>query len=286
MRKRVLKTLLILLVVLVAVAGFFYQRYYHVGQYSYSGSPVLPPSATVDDSAAWISLFDGESLVGWRSKFVGSPVDENYRDSFRVSDGAITVSYDNYDAWDGEFGHLFFERPFDNYILQLQYRFIGEQATDAPAMAWAWRNSGVMLHSQAPETMGLKQDFPVSVEVQLLGAHEGEHRPTGNLCTPGTHVRVAGEMHTQHCMLSTSTSIVGDEWVQLEVEVRSNRLIRHFINGELVLEYSAPQLDGWNPAARDLLESGGSRELQSGYIALQSESHPVQFRNIRLLELD
>lgn len=286
MRKRVLRTLLALLVACLAAAGFFYQRYFHVGQYTPDGGLIVPPSTQLGESAGWISLFDGASLTGWRSKFAGYPAGENLRDTFRVTDGAITVSYDNYESWAGEFGHLFFERPFSSYILQLEYRFIGEQVTDSAAMSWAWRNSGLMLHAESPDSMGLGQDFPVSVEVQLLGARAGEHRPTANLCTPGTHVEISGALHTQHCMLSASPSIIGNEWIQLEVEVRADRLIRHFINGQLVFEYSAPQLDSWNADARRLLEAGAPRELQSGYLALQSESHPVQFRNIRLLELD
>jgi len=280
-----LKVIGALLVLAVVVAAVFYQIYYKTGQYAHEGPMAAPPSDTIAD-AQWIEIFDGKSLDGWQPKLVGSPLGEDSRDTFRVQDGSITVAYDNYPQWSGEFGHLFYHQPFTHYALQLEYRFLGEQIAEGAAMAWAWRNSGVMVHSQAPQSMALTQDFPVSLEVQLLGAHPDEHRPTANLCTPGTHVELHGNRHTQHCMLSTSPSFVGDEWITLEVEVRGNELVRHFINGELVFEYGKPHLDTWMGPGKQLAANGSEVAIKGGYIALQSESHPVQFRNIKIVRLD
>ena len=143
-----------------------------------------------------------------------------------------------------------------------------------------------MVHSQSPESMSVDQWFPVSIEVQLLGAKEGEHRSTGNLCTPATNVVLYGsnEVYTTHCTNSLSESYPGDQWVQLEVEVWGSEQIRHFINGELVLEYTAPQLDAGDGDADALVAQRGEAGLllTQGFIALQSESHPVQFRTIEL----
>ena len=280
------RLLLLAVILLLLVAAVAYQVYFRVGDYRHAGPGAMPPSTTLAADAPWLSLFDGQSLDGWTPKIVGHPAGVNYLDTFRVEDGAITVSYDNYRAWNGEFGHLFYRTPFERYILQLEYRFRGEQIAEGAAMAWAWRNSGVMIHSQAPETMSLAQDFPVSLEAQLLGARPGERRSTGNLCTPGTHVEIHGELHTQHCLNSLAPGAGDDRWVQLEMEVRGNEVVRHFIDGELALEYHRPRLDTWGGDGRRLHQRGADIALGSGYIALQSESHPVQFRNIRLLPIN
>ncbi|MEP0203359.1 MAG: DUF1080 domain-containing protein [Halioglobus sp.] len=283
--RNLLKLIIVLLVLVGAVAAVFYQVYFKTGQYVHEGALASPPSESIDDNA-WVTIFDGQTLDGWIPKLVGSPLGEDNRNTFRVQDGSITVAYDDYPQWSGEFGHLFYHLPFTHYVLQLEYRFDGEQIAEGAAMAWAWRNSGVMIHSQAPDSMTLAQDFPVSLEVQLLGAHPDEHRPTANLCTPGTHVELRGKRHTQHCMLSTSPSIVGDEWVTLEVEVRGDDVVRHFINGELVFEYSQPHLDTWMGPGKQFADNGSHIAIDGGYIALQSESHPVQFRDIRIAPLN
>jgi hypothetical protein len=276
-------------VLLPALAVAFYRQVLYVPQYVHSGATTpQPPSRSLPADAVWIDLFDGKSLAGWIPKFRGRPAGENYRETFSVTDGAITVDYSAYHAWDGEFGHLFYHRPFSRYILQLEYRFRGEQLADSLLMRWAWRNSGVMIHSEAPAGMRREQDFPVSLEVQLLGAAPGDHRPTANLCTPGTHVELGGRLHTAHCTHSLSASHAGDEWVTVELEVLAGERVRHFVNGRFVLEYTAPQLDGAEPDAARLLGARSDAEtgLDAGYIALQSESHPVQFRRIRLYPLD
>ena len=281
-----LRLLILSLVLLLLAAAAFYQLYLRVGDYSHAGTRAAPPSTMLGENARWMMLFDGQSLDGWTPKIVGHPAGENYLDTFRVEDESITVSYDKYSAWSGEFGHLFYATPFDHYILQLEYRFRGDQIAEGAAMGWAWRNSGVMIHSQAPESMGVAQDFPVSLEAQLLGAREGERRTTGNLCTPGTHVEIQAALHTQHCINSLVPGTVGDGWVRVELEVRGSDVIRHFIDGELAIEYRSPRLDTWGGDGRRLHQAGADIAVGSGYIALQSESHPVQFRNIRLLPIN
>lgn len=280
------KILLTVVLVLAVSAAIVYQTFLKVDDYSHSGTRPTPPSATLAPDAQWLSLFDGQSLRAWTPKIVGHAAGENYLETFRVEDGAITVSYDKYPAWNGEFGHLFYETPFDHYILQLEYRFVGEQIAEGVAMAWAWRNSGVMLHSEPASSMRLDQDFPVSLEAQLLGAPAGERRTTGNLCTPGTHVELYGDVYQKHCINGMTPGVVGDDWARIELEVRGNQLVRHFINGELAIEYRKPQLDDSDVDGERLAQSGKGLALDSGYIALQSESHPVQFRSIRLLPLE
>jgi hypothetical protein len=131
------------------------------------------------------------------------------------------------------------------------------------------------------------QEFPVSIEVQLLGGNGTDKRPTGNLCTPGTHVVLDGKLFTPHCKNSSSKTYHGDQWVTAEVEVRGNKSIKHFIEGELVLEYTQPQLDETDGDAAKLIEqAGGNKMLSGGSISLQAESHPVEFRKVELRRLN
>lgn len=240
-------------------------------------------SARAGVKSGYAQLFNGKDLTGWTPKFAKHELGENYKNTFGVQDGLLTVSYGQYGKFDGEYGHLFYKDAFSHYRLRLEYRFIGEQV--AGGAGWAFRNNGMMVHCQEPQTMAKDQDFPVSIEVQLLGGGETGERSTGNLCTPGTNVVMNDQVITQHCINSKSKTYRGDEWVTAEVEVHGNRLIRHIINGAVVLEYSEPQLDDRDADAQRLLKAGADRMLSEGFISLQAESHPTQFRKIELLPL-
>jgi hypothetical protein len=218
----------------------------------------------------WIQLFNGRNLEGWTVKITGYDAGDNFGDTFRVEDGLLKVAYDRYDQFDGRFGHLFYRDSYSHYRLRVEYRFIGEQCPGGPE--WAFRNSGIMVHGQTAGAMDKGQDFPVSIEVQLLGGSATGSRPTANVCTPGTQIVLDGRLDTRHCIDSRSETYRGDQWVVVEVEVRGNKLIRHIVDGETVLSYTQPQLDDGTP-------------LGSGSISLQAESHPVEFRRVELLEL-
>lgn len=231
----------------------------------------------------WQTLFDGKSLDGWTAKIKGYDLGVNFGETFRVKDGAICVEYDQYGGkFNGRFGHLFYKTEYSNYVLRLEYRFVGSQLPDGPG--WAYKNSGVMIHGQDPRTMGKDQDFPVSAEVQLLGGDAEGERHTGNLCTPGTNVVMGSKLVLQHCFDSTSPTYRGDRWVELEIEVRGHGTIIHRIEGEEVIRYEQVQLDERDPDAKRLIKDG-KLAISGGTISLQSESHPVQFRNIRLRPL-
>ena len=243
-------------------------------------------SAQAQDKEGWISLFNGKDLTGWTPKITGYPLGENFADTFRVEDGVIKVAYDKYpDAFNERFGHLFYKQKYANYKLRIEYRFVGEQAKGGPG--WAIRNSGVMIHCQAPETMTKDQKFPVSVEVQFLGGDGKKERHTGNVCTPGTHIVIREKLITQHCTDSTSKTYAGDQWVTSEVEVHGNGVIKHMIDGELVIEYEKVQLDDKDPDAKRVIAArGGDKVVKDGYISLQAESHPIEFRKVEILPLD
>ena len=238
---------------------------------------------TQDNSESWISLFNGNDLENWIPKFTGYPLGENYRDTFSVDRGTLKVSYDNWPDFNGEFGHLFYDQVFSNYRLRAEYRFTGEQVPGGPG--WAIRNNGIMLHSQSPESMLTDQEFPASIEAQLLGGNGQDERNTANVCSPGTHYVLDGSLITTHCTNSSSTTLHGEQWVTVEIEVIGNQLIRHWVNGEVVFEYSQPQLDTDDVDGARLASQGMPVKLNEGYIAIQAESHPTEFRRIELLPL-
>ena len=231
----------------------------------------------------WISLFNGKDLDGWKIKIAGHELNDNYKNTFRVEDGILKVCYDRYDKFEGTFGHLFYKDKFSHYVIRVEYRFVGDQTPGGPG--WAFRNSGIMLHCQSPESMREDQSFPVCVEVQLLGGGGQDERPTANVCTPGTHIVMDGKLVTRHCNPSRSKTYHGDRWVTVEVEVHGNSAIKHVVNGETVLEYEKPQLDEKDPDGRKLIKNG-EKMLREGYISLQAESHPVEFRKVEILLLE
>lgn len=241
------------------------------------GAPSVAPAAK------WFNLFNGKDLTGWKAKIKGHKFGENFGDTFRVRDGVISVDYSKYGGkFENRFGHLFYKEPYRNYIFRMEYRFVGDQIADGPG--WAWRNSGIMIHCQDPKSMLLDQDFPVSAEVQLLGGPERDKRTTANLCTPGTNVMMDGRLITQHCNDSISDTFRGDQWVKVEVEVHGSGKVIHRVNGKEVLTYEGIQLDPQDADGKRLMK-GDNLMISGGFISLQSESHPCEFRKIQILGL-
>jgi hypothetical protein len=236
------------------------------------------------DRRDWLQLFNGKDLDGWTPKINGYPLGENYGNTFRVENGVLAVSYDQYAQFDSKFGHLFYSRAaFSHYILAAEYRFIRDQAPGGPS--WAVRNNGLMLHSQPPQSMGLNQDFPISIEVQLLGGAPAPDRTTANVCTPGTEIFMKGAMVRGHCTNSTSAIYRGDAWVRVEVEVHGGERVTHRVDGQTVLEYEMLQIGGGAVNNFDPAVKKDGAPLTRGYIAIQGESHPTEFRKIELLNL-
>lgn len=232
----------------------------------------------------WIKLFNGKDLNDWKVKIRTHPLNENYANTFRVEDGLMKVRYDGYKEWNDQFGHIFYKDPFSAYVLVVEYRFVGEQIEGGPG--WAIRNSGAMLHGQSPESMLVNQDFPISLETQFLGGNGTDERTTLNLCTPGTNVHLKGKLFTPHCVSSSSKTYHGDQWVRAEMIVLGDSLIRHRLEGQTVFEYTKPTVGGGNVSNHDPAVKIDGTALKRGYISLQSESHPVEFRKVDLYNLE
>ncbi len=235
------------------------------------------------EEGEWVSIFNGKNLDGWTIKFSGQDVGVNFRDTFQVEDGMMRVIYDKYVTFDDAYAHIFYKEKLSHYRLKFDYRFTGEQVPESEK--WNIRNSGVMFHSQSPESMTFDQEFPASIENQLLGGlSDGKSRRTGNICTPGTDFYIHGVHMKKHCYRSSSKTYNGDQWVSAEIEVRGDKVIRHYINDELVFEYENTRIIPGEEYSADFVSE--IMPLKEGYIALQAESHPIDFKNILLMKLD
>jgi len=239
--------------------------------------------STVKREPKAIQLFNGKDLKDWRIKIRLHEYGENYANTFRVEDGLLKVRYDGYNDFNQQYGHIGYKTPFSYYLLKVEYRFVGEQANGGEG--WAWRNSGAMLHGQEPSTMLKDQDFPISIEGQMLGGDGVKPRTTSNLCTPGTNVMLKNELYTPHCLSSNSKTYDGDQWVTAEFLVLGDSIVQHILDKHVVLQYEKPQIGGGNVENYDPKEKIDGKRLEQGYIYLQSESHPIDFRKVELYDL-
>ena len=236
-----------------------------------------------NNSNEWTYLFNGKNLDGWEIKIRNHEIGINFKNTFKVENGSLKVSYEDYSSFDDKFGHIFYtKKKFKNYHLSLEYKFSGEHLKGAPD--WSIKNSGIMLHCQDPKTMLIDQEFPVSAEMQLLGGLNSGKRPTANICTPGTDVDINGKMAKYHCINSNSKTYNKDDWINVEVIVFSDSLVHQIVEKDTVLTYSNIRVGGDEVPKNFLTKI--DHPLKEGFISLQSEGHPVQFRKIKIKELD
>jgi hypothetical protein len=261
-----------------------------MGGTSGGGAVATAPRASIASApkSDWIQMFNGRDLSDWDIKFAKHQLGDNYNNTFRVEDGLLKVRYDKWTAFNGEFGHIFYKRPFKYYLVAAEYRFVGNQVTGAgPSLAWAKRNNGIMINGQSAQSMGLNQDFPISLEVQLLGGlSDGKPRSTANLCTPGTNVHFGDSLVTRHCINSTSKTYDGDQWVRVEALSLGDSIIKHIANGDTVLVYRKPEMGGGsaNNTNPGVLVDG--KPITGGSISLQAETAEIDFRKVELLNLE
>lgn len=236
---------------------------------------------TLIPPAKWKALFNGRNLDGWTVKIAGHPLGNNFGNTFRVKDGVLQVRYDQYDSFRNRFGALYYNQPLTNYRLKVEYRFVGATTPGAPT--WGFRDGGIQYHGQDPATMALEQQFPVCLEYNLHGGNGQAERPVGEICTPGTKVEIDGLRNATFCTpAKVKRTFHGDIWVTAEIEVKDS-IVTHFVNGEQILQYKNPRYDSAHAIGKTLIRNGQDK-VRSGFISIQSNSHPMEFRKIELLE--
>lgn len=242
------------------------------------------PTTTTAHNDEWIKLFNGKDIDDWVVKIYHHETGDNFGNTFRVENGMVEVRYDQYDKFNDQFGHLFYKTPFSHFHLKFDYRFVGEWRKDAPS--YTNMNSGMMFHSQDPHSILKEQNWPISIEMQLLGSlGDGKPRPTGNMCSPGTDIVYNGKKFDEHCLNSTSKTYEKNVWVHAELIVLGDSLVTHIIDGDTVLQYSKPSIGGGVVTGYDSAIFQPGKPLTSGFIALQSEGQPIDFKNIELKKL-
>lgn len=238
-------------------------------------------STETNNSKKWVSLFNGKNLNNWKAKIVGFPLGENFGNTFRVENGILSIRYDKYDSFRNRFGALYYDKKFTNYRLKVEYRFVGITTPGAPS--WGFKDGGIQYHCQNPASIGLTQPFPVCLEYNLHGGNGKEERPTGEACVSGISIEINGKRNTSNCTLpEIKKTFNGEEWITAEIDVNNGK-ITHFVNGEKVIEYENLRLDSTNAVARKLMIAGNDI-VKDGYISLQSNSHPMDFRKVEIME--
>ncbi len=236
---------------------------------------------STSEKPQWVSLFNGENLDGWTMKIAGFELGENYGNTFRVEDGLLSVRYDQYDSFNNRFGALYYDKMFSDYRLKVEYRFVGETAVGAPS--WGFRDSGVQYHGQDPKTIGIDQSFPVCLEYNLHGGNGTDDRPVGEICANGIAIEIGSVKIDAYCTPATiSHTFHGDQWVTLEIESK-NGVFKHFVNGEEILEFANAQFNPEHELGKLFFNETDNKVLK-GYISLQSNSHPIDFRKIEIME--
>ena len=234
------------------------------------------------EDSQWVSIFNGKDLEGWIMKIRGFQLGENFANTFRIADGILSIRYDGYgDNFDDRFGGLYFNKRLSNYRIRAEYRFVGETAPGAPE--WGYRDSGIQFHSQPPATLNITDAFPICLEYNLHGGNGTDDRPVGAICANGMFVEIDGEKNSGYCTPArVSKTFHGDQWVTLEIDIRDGQ-ITHFVNGEEILRYSNPTYDPENQTAKAFIINGDNT-VKGGYLSIQSNSHPIDFRKIELME--
>lgn len=252
---------------------------------------------SISQKEDWIQLFNGKNLDDWDIKFTGEKLNHNYKNTFRAENNMLRVVYDDYENFDNKFGHLYYKTPYSYYKLVFDYRFTGTQTKGGSTSNN--RNSGVMLHSQSAESNEFNQNFPVSIEFQLLGGlNNNQERPTANVCTPGTILTYNNKVDYKHCINSNSKTYNGNQWVHAEAIVTGGESMTFIIENDTVLKFKKPQIgetftkkkkrgERWEKWGmnQNKWEQKTKEIITQGYIALQAESQPVDFKNIKLLNL-
>jgi len=271
------------------------RRLFATGLLLSTGCLFSPALAGPNDSD-WVQLFNGKDLNDWDIKFAKHDLNENFNNTVKVADSVMSIDYSGWGSFGGEYGHIGYKvRAFSHYLLRVEYQ-VGDKQVNG-GESWAVQNNGLMLHSQAVSTMTKNQDFPISMEMQLLGAGNTASNGTYtlNLCTPGTafyKTLTGGSVTTDHCVSASGNANnrpSPGQWAWVSASVMGDSIIRHYNQksptGTPVFTYYRPVYWAGNVSNGPANTPANGTKLDSGYITVQAESHPYKFRKIELLNL-
>jgi len=197
------------------------------------------------------SLFNGHDLSGWHVDVPDMDKDSTLSSPFIIRD-SLLVSLGT------PGGHLISDSIFNNYRLEVQYRFAGVPG-----------NCGVLVHASTPRA--LYEMFPKSIEVQMMHENAGDFWCiVEDISVPDMEQRrgpksewgiTEGKQRRILNLTDGSEKPVGD-WNTMVIEC-VGRDVKVWVNG-------------------DLVNHGSDATADRGQIALQAEGSEVEFRKILL----
>lgn len=200
------------------------------------------------------SLFNGEDLSGWHVDVPEMDDDTTARNPFIVRDGMLV-------SLGTPGGHLITDDTFQNYRLEVEYRFAGVPG-----------NCGVLVHASTPRA--LYEMFPKSIEVQMMHENAGDFWCiVEDIKVPDMEARrgpkeewgiTEGKARRIMNLTDGSEKPVG-EWNNMVIECEGSS-VKVWVNG-------------------DMVNHGTDCTASSGNIALQAEGSEVEFRKVELTPL-
>ena len=200
------------------------------------------------------NLFNGIDLSGWHVDVPEMEKDPNVENPFIVRNG-ILVSLGKPN------GHLITDAVYQNYRLELQYRFAAQPG-----------NCGVLVHASTPRA--LYSMFPQSIEVQMF------HENAGDFWCIAEDISVP-DMESRRGPR--------DQWGTMEGK---KRRILNLTDGSenpagewntMIIECLDNSIKVWLNA--DLVNHGFDCSAEKGQIAVQAEGTEVEFRKIQLIPI-
>jgi hypothetical protein len=212
-----------------------------------------------------IALFNGTDLTGWVPFAAGGPPPAG---SWAVADGVIRST-------GSPNGYLRTESRYRDYRLTVEWRWAGAPPRDKDGKPRN-RNSGVILHVQAPDAI-----WPMGLEAQLMEKNAGDFWVIGGV-----------ETNEHRALVEQAVAAAGND----EQAVKQARGNRRTPKAQGSSEKATGQ---WN--TYDILCAGDTVTLwvngveqnaatgvsvREGHICLQSEGTAIEFRNVTLQPLN
>ncbi len=237
-------------------------------------------------ASEWRDLFNGRDLEGWTVTLQGKAEGEDPDRFVQVRDGMIHMYPDTDPAATVPFGVITHEDVFSRFHLVFEYRWLEKRF--APRKE-ALRDAGLLYHASAtdkvwPDSVEYQVQEGDSADIVFLNrrgwtwlhpepgrAPEGQGKPgmlpeQGGVLTPGNRndFEYFGR-YPEH------DHLIG--WNRVEVIVHADESAEHVLNGHVrarLVDFT--RLDG--------------SPLKDGKVCLQLEGAELQYRDVRIRELD
>ncbi len=203
------------------------------------------------DADGFVSLFNGRDLTGWKNVNCAP-------ETWSVRDGKIVCT-------GKPIGALRTERQYENFVLEFEWRHLTSGG-----------NSGLFAWASAINPVGVP--FLRAIEIQALddGYHALYEKRTGKKGTfftthgdvfaiQGAKMKPIGRINGNRSAPTEDRSKPSPEWNHYRIEAN---------NGQIRLHVNGKQVSG-----------GDDCNYRKGYLGLESEGAPVEFRHLRIKEL-